>query len=320
MAPGLPTRKHVPSQSVVSLSTSKVPLLELPGEIRNKIYDLIFTETHVRLCRGHGWKDQQDQKRGRRLGSCGNHAPSPATRNHRFSCLPQQTGHHPTPLGTMKNRAALLGSCHQIRAEAMDFIYARATFNFESPKLIDMFLNVAPAQGVRSIRKIELVHSTGGEPQLTAMREWKIRHDLKWQSTCERIAMEMTGLEELKLRLRICDWPTELNQAACWAQPILVLRGAKGLARVQIILAHASFSDRRLCGAARALERAMLSDEAREEHQHQEDLARIAAMEWKQKEQHSKRKPIKATKILSVTLNKVPIHDSQERGNGVLKT
>lgn len=103
----------------------------------------------------------------------------------------------------------LLRVCRQVRDEAVTFLYSNTTFRLESVFATNKFLNVVPAVG--AINKLELRHSTYGEPRLTEDRKWKQLHDKKWTNTCRRIAKEMIALQDLKIDLRICDWPTQLN-------------------------------------------------------------------------------------------------------------
>ena len=75
--------------------------------------------------------------------------------------------------------------------------------------------------------------------------------------TCKRIAEEMTGVAKLKTDLRINDWPTQLNLAAGWAKPLLLLKGKDFAA---VTLHCGSFSEQRLRSAAGVVSRALTND------------------------------------------------------------
>jgi hypothetical protein len=126
---------------------------------------------------------------------------------------------------------------------------------------MNKFLNITPA--VAAIKRLELRHSTYGEPRLTEDRKWKQRHDKKWMKTCRRIAVKMTALEYLKLELRICDWPMQLNLAAAWAKPLLELKGNKGIDKVEVTLIHDAFSAQRLQATANVVALAIMTEEGR---------------------------------------------------------
>ena len=85
--------------------------------------------------------------------------------------------------------------------------------------------------------------------------------------TCKKVAEEMKGLECLKIELRICDWPTQLNLAAAWAKPLLELKGSKGIDHVEVTLIHDAFSEQRLRAAAKVAARAMMSEESGVKHE-----------------------------------------------------
>jgi hypothetical protein len=193
-------------------------------------------------------------------------------------------------------RPSLLRVCRQVREEAVTFLYANTTFRLDSIVTVHKFLNVVPAAG--AIKKLELRHATYGEPRLTEDRKWKYRHDKAWMKTCRRIAGEMTALEHLKLELRICDWPTQLNLAAAWAKPLLELKGSKGIEYVEVTLMHDAFSEQRLQATSRVVARAMMSREGRVRH----TLADVAARtdELKMRGGFPSSQLPKATKVLVI--------------------
>lgn len=232
-----PLRRHPTSFS----------FLHLPGEIRNQIYDLLFAG-HVHIYHNHPVKERLEN----------NNVKSRFRLESR--CI------YSLPAGThFYVRPTLLRACRQIHDEAAPFLYANTTFRLHSVLTVNKFLNVAPAVGV--VKKLELWHSTYGEPRLTEDRKWKHRHDKAWMRTCRRIAAEMTALADLKLDLRICDWPTQLNLAAAWAKPLLELKGTKGIDRVEVTLIHNAFNQNRLQATSNVVARAMMSEEGRRRRQ-----------------------------------------------------
>jgi hypothetical protein len=115
---------------------------------------------------------------------------------------------------------------------------------------------------------------------------------------CRRIAREMTALERLKLELRICDWPTQLNLAAAWAKPLLELKGIKGIEHVEVTLIHDAFNEHRLQAASRVVARAMMSREGRVRHALADVTARTD--ELKRRGGFPSSQLPKATKVLVV--------------------
>ena len=233
-----PVKCHACQRQLTSLS-----FVDLPAEIRNKIYDLLFAG-YVLLYRSHPVRERLEnpQVKSRLYLAC----------RHIYS-WPAGTHFYIAP--------GLLRVCRQVHQEAVAFLYGNTTFCLESVFTVNKFLNIVPAAD--AIRKLELRHSTYGEPRLTEDRKWKHRHDKKWMNTCRRIAENMTSLEHLKIELRICDWPTQLNLAAPWAKPLLVLKGSTGIHHVEVTLIHDAFNEQRLQAAANVVARAMRTGKSR---------------------------------------------------------
>ena len=93
--------------------------------------------------------------------------------------------------------------------------------------------------------------------------------------------MGMTALAHLKLELRICDWPTQLNLAAAWAKPLLELKGSRGIDHVEVTLIHNAFNEQRLQAAANVVARAMMTEEGRVRQDLADDAARMYTLKWR---------------------------------------
>ena len=278
----------------------KLDLFHLPGEIRTQVYDRFFDDCVVEIKRNHPNTSRRYDNDGKDLGR-----------------LRRRLTSQRIPFVFSDRRLwggfALLLSCRQVYLEALTLLYTKTTFRFCSPKSIDMFLNIIPSEGLQAVKHLELEHETYGEPELTKDREWKIRHDKRWMKTCQNIAEKITNLETLKLDLCICDWPTQLNHAARWAKPILLLKHS-GLKQVDAVLAHNQFSDRRLASASRALEYTMMNDAGKRAKQHEEDMAEIMRMESakarsrekseKETKSHVIATPRSPVKVLNITVAK----------------
>ena len=280
--------------------------LGLPGEIRNRIYDLVFIECWVQVHLNRR-KKRVDHDVGEVPQAHGAQvSPKPRSRLCCRCLAPEAYPRHDRghDFDGVKG-ASFLRLCRQVHDEALTFLYAKTTFRFASITTIQRFLNAARLEGVREIKKVELVHGTYGEPELTEFRRWKICHDRKWMKTCQRMAEMMTGIEELKVHLHIRDWPTQLNLAAAWAKPLLVLSGGGCLGRVEVTLQHNAFSEQRLRATARVMAEAMTSEEGRQRRRLIDDLEKIQRQE-EGKRDSPEAAPLKATKVLSIIMNSNP--------------
>lgn len=284
-----PSPSVVPGSTVVSQTgldtatqasylSQPFPFLELPGEIRNKVYDLLVPETRVVISGSHPQKELKQMK-----------VREP---------LKQHKRPHNRLSGKFTGDAvptALLFACRQMNEEVVELIYARTTFCFDRIVVINKFLNKVPAAGARRIEKLEITHVGYAEPQWTANREWKLRHDAKWSMTLQAIKKEMTGLDRLSLDISVFDWPCRLETSEKWAQPLLQF-AEDGLGSVSVKLCHDRFHPAKNASIAKELENMMMT--AAGKKQKIQEKKRQAALEKKRKEEAK----IKAIKALRITL------------------
>jgi hypothetical protein len=266
--------------------------LDLPGELRNRIYDALFDEFPLCIEWNRPPKDlghaiELRHKPRYRLSSMLLSEPPKTRQAGQNSWIPLE----------------LLRVCRKVYDETYPLLYVKTELLIGSMVALDRFLNIAPPYGVKNIRKLHLVHSTYGEPLLLDMREWKIRHDKKWMKLCRRIAEDMTGLESVRIDLYIHDRPTRLDTRAAWAKPLLVLKGT-GLDRVDVILHHNDFDDQQLAAAARTLELEMMNARGRE-RKPLEDLMKTKKALDAARLMREKR--LKARKILRITAPDLPM-------------
>ncbi|KIW50662.1 hypothetical protein PV05_09451 [Exophiala xenobiotica] len=287
-------RSCVRPSTVQRLQTNKpFPFFQLPGEIRNRIYDLVVPETLVIVSGNHPQKEYAKLK-----------AQNP--RPKKIKCPRYRLS------GKFAGEAApvfLLFTCRQMKHEVEEFIYARTTFCFDKFGVINKFLNRVREAGVKSIESLELTHEGYSEPRMMADREWKLRHDAQWKATLERIKEQVTGLRRLRLDLTIYDWPCRLETTERWARPLLHLAG-DGLERVDVTLEHDRFHLEKCAATAKELENQMMSSKGRK--MKLQEAKRRAAMEKKRREEEKK----KAKKVLTI---KLPLADKSGMNNVPLK-
>lgn len=304
------TSKHNKHSSRKTQPTTQLRpfhLLELPGEIRNRTYALLFRHCELEVLRNH--PQDHVRRRKREAKEYGLQFKVPHLRLQSVMLGPQKPFNWSGHVAPRLNQPAhVLQTCRQVRAEAITYLYANTAFSFSSPKVLEKFLNIVPEVGKQAVLQLQLTHATYAEPRLTEMRPWKIRSDKNWTRLCKRMAEEMKSVRCLRLELTICDWPTQLNHAAKWAKPILMLKGEEGLDQVDIVLEHRSFTRQRLHAAARALENEMLTKEARRQRQHEEDLRRTREMEaikeaHTQKNTQEPKKPKKMAGLQVLAIN-----------------
>ncbi|KAI9739586.1 MAG: hypothetical protein M1834_006304 [Cirrosporium novae-zelandiae] len=305
-----PNHKSVISLALMpeSSGASDSHLLTLPGEVRNKIYELVFDNIHLVLVFDgknhltHRVINSKTEKSYAKYRQWYSQPRSDFTISSQkqlvqhFKAVPHKYVKQGNRVPDLRNIfsntsiASLLLVCHQTHQETFKYLYEKTCFTFHSPKSITQFLNVLKPYYKSSIRHLSLVHSTYGEPRNLANRKWKETHDRKWLEVCTRAAEEMPKLKELSIYLNICDLPLELNLEAIWASPYLMFAD-RGLDKVSVALrAKGRSCNKNLAACAGVLQKRLLSPEAREmlektqqELKRQQELEKILELEKKSK-------------------------------------
>ena len=280
---------------MASSPRSQVGFRDLPAEIRNKIYGLVFKSTKVDIIR-----------------SIQNHTLSVSGSLPRVKLLRRPRVFGPQP---DLSQAQLLLTCKAIREETLPLLYSSTTFCFHSAKCLKLFLNTIPANGLRAVESIQIRHTTYGEPLLAEMRIWKTRADEGWLALCTRLAQELTSLRRVSLDLKISENIPQLNSQVLWIKSILVLK-CNGLDEARILLRNHSLPIERLQKAAKNMEKHILTDEARKRKELQEAKEKaimLRRLEAKSTEAEDEKPDARTTKTrnnvacLTIDMNDIPL-------------
>ncbi|EXJ65257.1 hypothetical protein A1O7_01598 [Cladophialophora yegresii CBS 114405] len=266
-----------PTKPVLSRPARPFRFFDLPGEIRNRIYDLVVPEARVIVSGTHPQKELQELKK---------REPGKKHQAPRYHLQGTFTGG--------STEASLLFSCRQMNREATQYVYARTTFCFISFVVLRKFLSNIPEAACSSIVSLEISHLGYGEPSLLADREWKLRHDAEWSAVLKQVRQQ-TALRRLVINITNFDWPIQLEAREPWATPLLEL-GSDGLDRVDVTLEHHDFPRERCTAAAKELENRMMTRDGGKQKRQEEK--RKAADEKKRLEEATR----KATKVLIIKL------------------
>lgn len=275
------------------------PFLRLPGELRNRIYDLVFEERRIGLWRTHPRRELQRSKLAQNAPrpllfpskgkvqcvstlSLASMAPAKICRP-RLAHIDLPLAHLPldnasNPRKPSRVSIELLLTCRQICEEAITYLYGNTQFVFKSPNTVCYFLKGASEVGLQAIRRIEIHHNTYGEPRLTEHCVFKERSDEKWFRACVTISERLVGLQELVLKVRICDWPTKLELTTDWAIPLLTL-GERKLDRADVTLKHKAFNEGQCKVAAEGLEDRLMTQEGIEKKEAERAILEVKAAE-----------------------------------------
>ncbi|KAI4161863.1 MAG: hypothetical protein LQ342_004554 [Letrouitia transgressa] len=201
---------------------------DLPGEIRNRIYDFSFPADTFEIVRVKGTSKVVVELTYLRYK---NHQPSTASgpritpeaaRRRRLFDLPRRlrTLEAVPPYELSPGPAALLLTCRKINAEATSIFYSKATFSFQHMRPLRRFLDTLRPCTRSCIRALILSHHTANLPVLVKDNWCKEKNDWHWKDLCWQIACECEGLEALTLHLVIHDKPFMTGPDACWMDPL----------------------------------------------------------------------------------------------------
>ncbi len=187
------------------------PFLDLPGELRNKIYDYAITKEHYaiewvgntqksksltyrlpRPTRAHPPKLEPGAAQRRRLLDYHHRRVNPSHLT--------EDDVHPGP-------TVLLFVCKSMSEEAASVLYSKSMFHFHRLRALRHFLDNLRPITTKSITRLALNYRAYGHPVKTEDRRWKEKHDCLWEQLCWRVA-DNCSLVQLSLKLRLPKSPT----------------------------------------------------------------------------------------------------------------
>ena len=206
----LPKKWHIERASKY-IPKGHFPFLELPGELRNKIYDYaIPCESYVLDWVNHKQKSHSLTYRLPYRGKA--FAPRldsavverrRATRNLRNPVR----GIIMQDVYRGANAVSLLWVCRKMYPEAASMFYSKSTFIFTHLGTLRHFLNNLTATDKAAITRLTLKYQTYGHPAKTENAVFKQKHDKSWEDLCWRVADECPSLTNLVLDLNLKRCP-----------------------------------------------------------------------------------------------------------------
>ena len=215
------------------------PFLDLPGEIRNQIYDLAIAKDEYQLV----WVNNNHKSKSLTY----RHPRSSTTSIHilpKEPVLPKDAAQRRRSLNTRSKPKAirerlpsnyygpipttLLLINKQMHDEAASVFYAKSTFHFHALGTLRHFLDQLTPLATKSITSLAIKYQAYGNPQFRDNKLWKAKHDRLWDNLCWRVADECS-LRNLLLDLTLNVAPTifcSLDEAefegigAAWIRPL----------------------------------------------------------------------------------------------------
>ena len=255
-----------------------ISFLELPGELRNKVYAYAFPEEHFSL----KWIPETHQKSltytlPKRSGKDrdGPQLGASAGRRRRLFDYPRRirSTEMMAPYSLSPGPAALLLTCKKANDEATELFYASSTFAFSAPGTFKAFLAALRPKSTAAIRSLAIKHYTAGQPSFTDFCAWKAKDDDAWDDLMWEAEGVMKGIERFALDLTINDVPVLFGRGACWKVPYMAWEDM-GIKECSVKLRNATTPSAVLEVEAYILRKQILGKEFVEEEQ--EEKAEVA--------------------------------------------
>jgi len=224
--------------------STRCRFLEVAGEIRNQIYGYIFDSTtviemmpagapyrilavHVPARKNSIFYAQAKDTAAKRKPCRSRNATDKAQKSPARICCSRVLGKHElvnaasTNWKTSVPGAALCLTSKQFHAECTAFLYASASFFFQSPNRVANFLTKTPQVYLDNVTRLQLEHVTYGEPINPDNIVWKTKHDAKWAAVCAQAAAALPRLQELSIVLDVREVPLRFWPRESWIKPLL---------------------------------------------------------------------------------------------------
>ena len=247
-------------------------LMTLPGELRNRIYDLIFVKGNIRintLTRAKGLLTYElQQKDGKWEGPVGKSRKEKNEAAHKRAARNRSRYHrikseNPEPYYQAGGIAALMVCCKAIYLETAPMWYSNFTWSFSSAGTMKTFINRMSHHALSGIHTVSLEHATYGIPLETNFYGYKRLHDEQFLNLCNNTAQALVNLQSFTVCLHINELaPAQLDLKAPWVMPLLAF-AHRNLqhARVKFLTTRGyGFDDEKLKAFANVVKRELLGN------------------------------------------------------------
>lgn len=214
--------------------------LNLPGELRNKIYGYVIKKYHYMIewvdnkCRNKSLTYWIPDKNGKKSGPFLRLKTATAHRRHMLDS-PGGRVRQRLPVDYFrKTPVAPLLVCKQMHKEASSVFYSKCTFDFHGLRALDHFLDKLLPVAKSSITHLFIKYRAYGHPEETVNKWIKYKHDSRWEMLCWRISEECSSLTHLSLNLTLNKSPVSFcafddaevsGLGAEWILPLHAFRG-----------------------------------------------------------------------------------------------
>jgi hypothetical protein len=191
----------------INLSTlSRFQLL--PGEIRQQIYDYVFSESYDAPI-------ERDK----------------STKQNKYATKYKLTQRYHM-LSVQRLPVGLVFSCKSIYNETILYLYEHTCFTFDTTKALRRFLRKASPEAKAVIQHVQLKHTIHNRTHDKRNEKWELISNAAWKSACQRMAQDLTSLRFLSIEVTVYP-ATALTMDEPWCEPYLSFCGPDGKGRLE---------------------------------------------------------------------------------------
>ncbi|EMC91417.1 hypothetical protein BAUCODRAFT_127319 [Baudoinia panamericana UAMH 10762] len=217
-------------------------LLELPAELRNRIYEHIFSPPFIVLFRRRSLnKRLSKQQEGKVLPANVNHfeakleplssAAAPVIRFEQLMHARKDYNGANTRLLAEKNYpfAGIVLSNKQISQESLPYMYGREIFSFSSFKLARSFMQHIGSMNQLSVRRIQLRHSTMHRGQSIDSKRSVERCEHSFKSLCCELVNSFPNCEDIDIAVKDSNSPNSIVPLYDEPEEVITLKAIRSL-------------------------------------------------------------------------------------------
>ena len=254
--------------------TGQFPFLELPGELRNKVYDLVINRRQYSI----EWVKNTPRSKSLTFNLVGvdsMHRDQPHLHDdvakHRRALDYRHRwllDEHIKPDRLRPTPTSMLLTCKTMHFEAASVFYSKSTFAFHRIGTMRHFLDHLTPIAKTSITKLHLHYRAYGNPALTQNIDWKYKHDRAWEQICWRVTDECTSLTHLNLELELNKSPISFARFDCiedsdigaqWIRPLWAFQDV-GIKRCRVKIICPGAAEAVLKDESRAVRKQILGE------------------------------------------------------------
>lgn len=212
-----PKDKHERRQNVADIASSSkhganpkiivqhCPLLSLPGEILQMIFNMIFLPVVVALGQNVLLKEVESSWLSNTftLGYAG------FPLRYRYD--------------RVRHRAAIIFTCRKLYRLTMPLLYANTAFTINTAKSLKVFLSRSPMIGLAAVQYLGIRQTGYGATAQIEDGKWKARHEQTWRRNYAAVGQRMTSLQYVALDIEVREWPLFNGTNEAWFLDVLQL-------------------------------------------------------------------------------------------------